>query len=288
MLGNALAGSGRAEEAMLHYRRATEIGPQDGEACDALGNALASQGRFDEAIAQYEKAIELQPDNADACYNLGNALAVRGRPGEAIAQYQRALQLKPDDATACNNLGNVLAGQGRFEEAWAQYCRALEIEPDHVTAHVNLGNLLAAEGRFDQAIARYRKALEVSRTMWGHSKSWLGCGRLARTPGGARAARRSSLPSANQSSGTGGPTCSTRWPPPTPKRGGFRRPWQPRASLRLAGQQGNARPWPMACVPESPCMPPESPIIRHVPPRSPPAENLMCGDWCCYRSPTLL
>jgi Flp pilus assembly protein TadD len=54
---------------------------------------LAGQGKFDEAIEHYRKALETAPDDADAHINLGNALTSLGRVEEAIGHYRKALGL---------------------------------------------------------------------------------------------------------------------------------------------------------------------------------------------------
>jgi tetratricopeptide (TPR) repeat protein len=159
--GLALAGRGRIDEAIAHYRKALEIEPDSANAHNNLGLALAGRGRIDEAMLHYQRALKIEPDFALAHNNLGLALAGRGRIDEAIAQYQRALEIQPDFAMAHNNLGLALAGRGRIDEAIAHYRKALEIEPDNAEVHNNLGLALAGHGRVDEAIAHYRKALEI-------------------------------------------------------------------------------------------------------------------------------
>ena len=92
-LGSALAGRGRLDEAMAHFRKALEIQPDSAEAHSNLGIALAAGGRLDEAVEHFRKALEIQPDSAEAHYNLGNALARQGRLDEALAATRTALEL---------------------------------------------------------------------------------------------------------------------------------------------------------------------------------------------------
>ena len=146
-LGNALAGCGRVDEAIVHYRKALEFEPDFAQAHNNLGLALARRGKIDEAIVQFQAALEIEPDYAQAHNNLGRALAGCGKVDEAITHYQKALEFQPEYAKAHNNLGLVLAGRGHFDEAIVHFRKALEIEPDFADAYNNLGKAQAVRGR---------------------------------------------------------------------------------------------------------------------------------------------
>jgi Flp pilus assembly protein TadD len=127
-----------------------------------LGLALAGRGQVGEAIVHFRKALEIQPDNTEIQNNLGAALAGRGQVGEAIVHFRKAVEINPDNAKAHNNLGIALAGRGQVDEAIAHYQEALKIEPENAKAHRNLGNALAVRGRIDEAIEHYRAALALA------------------------------------------------------------------------------------------------------------------------------
>lgn len=112
-----------------------------------LGEALAKSGRMDEAVEQFEAALRLKPDFAEAHNNLGNAWSgMPGRRAAAAAQIEAALRLRPDYPEAYNNLGNVWAATpGRLDDAVREYERALELRPDYAEAHFNLALALLRE-----------------------------------------------------------------------------------------------------------------------------------------------
>jgi len=161
-LGLALAAQGRFDEAIENYRKALQNNPNYYEAANDLGNALAAKGRFDEAIENYRKALQINPNYYKAANDLGNALAAQGRLDEAIENFHKALQIKPDFTEALNNLGNALTLKGRFDEAIENYRKVIQIHPNLSVTLYNLGNALAAKGRFDEAIENYRKALQIN------------------------------------------------------------------------------------------------------------------------------
>ena len=138
----------RFEEAILHFRQATHLAPDDYAAYSNLGLALLQiPGRSGEAVAFCEKAVALRPNAADALTNLGTALAQDpARSGEAIERFRQALRLKPDSASAHSGLGAVLlAAPGRSEEAMAHLETALRLAPDNVEARVNLAEALSRD-----------------------------------------------------------------------------------------------------------------------------------------------
>lgn len=161
-LGTGLQAAGRLDEAIHHYRRATELNPNHASAYTNMGTALRLQGRVDEAIATYRRALELQPAHVDAQYNLANALLEKGDASQAVEQFQRALARQPDSVEIYNNLGIAYDALGRHEEALRMFQKAIEVDPGSAEAHYNLGNALSARGALDAAAAEFRLALQIN------------------------------------------------------------------------------------------------------------------------------
>ena len=82
-----------------------------------LGVALQGQGKLQQAIQVFNKAIHLKSDYPEAYYNRGNILTKLGQLEETLASYDQAIQLKPDYAQAYNNRGNALTELGQLEAA---------------------------------------------------------------------------------------------------------------------------------------------------------------------------
>ena len=163
-LGLALAGMGRTDEAIAHYRKALRIKPDFAKAAYNLGVALESQGRLDDAIAEYREAARIDRNHAEIHNNLGYALYRLGRRDEAIAEYRQALEIDPNSAEAYGNLGNALLQERKIDEAIANFREAVRLQPELAEARSNLGNGLAAQGKIDEAIAEYQEALGLKPT----------------------------------------------------------------------------------------------------------------------------
>jgi tetratricopeptide (TPR) repeat protein len=104
-----------------------------------LGEALARTGKSDEAIAAYKTAAEVDPTNAGSYYfNLGATLTNTNKPDEAIAAYDKAIAANPEKPESYYYKGIALLGKATIKgdkmvpapgtaEAFNKY---LELAPD--------------------------------------------------------------------------------------------------------------------------------------------------------------
>ncbi|GEM_PF-3431395 len=113
--------SGRVEEAIRWFRRATIVDPENKHSHNDLGVALFKLDRCNESIASYRFALRLDPEFAEAYNNLGNVYWRQGQVDEALALYERSIELKPDFADAHNSLALTLLLKGDFERGWREH-----------------------------------------------------------------------------------------------------------------------------------------------------------------------
>jgi non-specific serine/threonine protein kinase len=83
--------------AITHFKRTIELRPSDSYAHSMLGAALRGLGRFDEALSAQLKATELDPRVAEHCRDAGDTLQVMRRYAEADRLYEQAINLEPDN-----------------------------------------------------------------------------------------------------------------------------------------------------------------------------------------------
>jgi tetratricopeptide (TPR) repeat protein len=176
-LGAALAKRDAVDEAIAHFKEATDLSPTFAMSYANLGAALDASGQSEEAAAAYmkadlsplldaieqsRKAIQAHPNSWLDHSNLGNALAGCGQLGEAAAEYRKTIKIRPDYPPAHNNLANVLITQHRAEEAIAEYRKAIALNPNYADACNNLGTLLAGRGEIDAAVEQFRRAVQIA------------------------------------------------------------------------------------------------------------------------------
>jgi len=111
-LGVFLAGEGKSDEAIAHYREALAVLPRYAEAHNNLGAVLAPQGHLDEAIMHFRESLRLNPSFPGARYNLGVALATQGKIIEAKNELTRVIATAPGNVGA-RQLLQQLQRQGR-------------------------------------------------------------------------------------------------------------------------------------------------------------------------------
>ena len=82
ILGHALQGSGRLEEALQRYKELAAEGVEDSGLYNHYGEALLKLKQYQEAIPQFQRALQIDPSNTQARDNLSKALKIRsGKPG---------------------------------------------------------------------------------------------------------------------------------------------------------------------------------------------------------------
>lgn len=159
-LGSMAIDRGGFREAVQFLSKAVQLDSTRSAYC-MLGVALNGLGRDEEACESYRKAIEIDPGFEEAYYNLG-VLLRSNDPVQAQALLAKALQLDPSYAEAHSELGWVLRRHGSLPEAEYHLRRAIELRPDSAWTHVYLANLLWERRDLSGAVAEYEWAREAA------------------------------------------------------------------------------------------------------------------------------
>jgi tetratricopeptide (TPR) repeat protein len=158
----------RDPDAILQFRRAIQLDPNDADTRHNLAICLANHGKLDEAIAEWRTAAELKPENGVIHGWLAEALRVRGdRPG-AIEHYRAAIVAGEHNPTWETNLAWLVATDPRSTPE--QLDQALSIAKE---ASVSVGQkqpgaldalaaVLARTGQFDDAIKTAQAAISAA------------------------------------------------------------------------------------------------------------------------------
>jgi hypothetical protein len=107
------------------WQRTLECTSENSVAHYNYGCFLAGQGRLDEAVAHYREAVRIMPTYLQAQFNLGMTLGKLGRYDEAVRPLQEVLKIIPNSAEARSSLGLALARGGHVDEAMVQFEQAL-------------------------------------------------------------------------------------------------------------------------------------------------------------------
>ncbi len=115
-----------------------------------LGDALAGQGREDEALALWQQGLALYRDDAELNARIGTLLARRGRMAEALPFLQRSGAEKRKDWGTLIHLGHVLLQAGRIDDAERALTKAVT-SGGGAEAKVVLSLLRGRQGRYADA-----------------------------------------------------------------------------------------------------------------------------------------
>ncbi len=140
---------------------ALDLDPDRPEAHYNLGLALSKTLRAEESMVHYRRAIELRPTYAKAYFNLGNAYAKAGQLDQAADAFRQVLSLRPNFARAYKNLSAIL----RRQQAWAEALQVLQDGHRAVPRDGPILNDLALlyTGVDDPSLQNWPRALDVAR-----------------------------------------------------------------------------------------------------------------------------
>ncbi|MEO1235678.1 MAG: tetratricopeptide repeat protein [Planctomycetota bacterium] len=145
-------------EAIVQYRRALELNPDDPNSHRDLATAYLQVGRPDLAVPHAEAAVRLDPGSQPAWCNLAATYSLLGRYDEALRSYRTATEIGELDAPVLLGLGDTHLRLNNFQRAVNTLAELVRRFPGAV-AHERLGYALFRVYDFDRALSQYQQAL---------------------------------------------------------------------------------------------------------------------------------
>jgi tetratricopeptide (TPR) repeat protein len=153
----------RPDLALLHYRAAATLEPDNPAWQAAIGDALTQSGELHQALAAYYHAAELAPKDpaylrllAMFCTQYQLYVEEMGLPAA-----QKAIDLEESNALSRDTLGWVYLNLNKPEEARRAFEKALELDPELVSAYLHLGILELQQSHSDAALADLKRVLAL-------------------------------------------------------------------------------------------------------------------------------
>jgi protein O-mannosyl-transferase len=155
------------------WERTIALTDNDYVAHDSLGEYLGREGHMEEAVVHFRAALAIRPDDLPANLNLGTYEHGHGNLPAAIDRYQMVAVYAADPtlrATAYGNLGSAYRQLGDMARAKQCFEEALEVQPNHPMPMVLIGlGLIAQKNRdFPEAIRDYSRAMAAEPTDVGY------------------------------------------------------------------------------------------------------------------------
>ncbi|HAK96244.1 MAG TPA: hypothetical protein DCM87_14945 [Planctomycetes bacterium] len=125
-----------------------------------LGDALRGDGKLDEALAEYKRALEFSPNNPSVLYNWGITHLRLGNLPATLAAFDAAIARAPEWSWALRGKAYALLEHGRPQEAMTSFNAMLEKYPREFRNYAVAAWALARQGRLDEARDMLRRGEE--------------------------------------------------------------------------------------------------------------------------------
>ncbi len=171
-LAKVLQDAGRPERAMAVYREGLDLeipAEEKAELLEALARLAWQRGARQEAVGHWRRATEIVPASSQAFTNLANALQLLGQREEARQLFARAVELDPDNATARLSEASLWILAGELATARERLEAAVAVSPDHPGLNHTLARLLATASK--SQIRDGRRALALANQVYSQERS---------------------------------------------------------------------------------------------------------------------
>lgn len=135
---NSIAGLygslGQFTEESAWANKAIRISPNDFRGYVNLGNALAGSGKVNDAKLAFAKAASLAPKSPIPVYSQGLVAEQQGNLAESVSFYKKAIELDSRFEPAYLNLAALYANQKKFDAALEFLNKLLAVDPSNKEA----------------------------------------------------------------------------------------------------------------------------------------------------------
>jgi tetratricopeptide (TPR) repeat protein len=158
-------GQQELEQAVEHYKKATELAPSYSPAYNILGYAYRQQGNYVDAEQAFRKYIELIPNDPNPYDSYAELLLKMGRFDDSLEQYHKALSIDPHFTPSHFGIAADQLYLGRPQEANAELQKMADQarnDGELRTAFFGMAVVAADRGRMDQALQAMDKEYAVA------------------------------------------------------------------------------------------------------------------------------
>lgn len=150
--------------AVADAKALTELRPRSAQVWLLYGVALAGSGKAEEAVKAYDTAVNLDAGLAVAYLHRGIAYGILDKKKEAEEDFRKAIELDSNDINSHMWLSRLLsADESKRDEAVRSAGQAVRLSPNSPFTRLNLALvILAAGGDREAAISELQKALEIA------------------------------------------------------------------------------------------------------------------------------
>jgi tetratricopeptide (TPR) repeat protein len=157
ILSNEAGANGEVVKQKEYLDKLVALHPNDERALFNLGNYHFAQQEYEQAIAHYKKATEVAPAYSPAYNILGYAYRQQGDYKDAEQAFKKYIELIPNDPNPYDSYAELLLKMGRFDDSIAEYRKALAIDSYFVPSHFGISADLMYLGKTNEATAELQQ-----------------------------------------------------------------------------------------------------------------------------------
>jgi tetratricopeptide (TPR) repeat protein len=155
--GEIMEGMKNFDGALVEYKKAVEMAPEQSGTHYLLGNAYWSLRMWDPATEQFKAELVNDPTNCLAQWKIGNiVLEQHGDSGEALADIHKALEICPSLLQARLDRARALINLDRHADAVKDLEIVEKADPAEPSAHFLLAQSYRALGKTQEAQAEMK------------------------------------------------------------------------------------------------------------------------------------
>jgi tetratricopeptide (TPR) repeat protein len=126
-----------------------------------LGVIYRQIRKYEAAVVHYKKAIEIAPDETFLYSNLGVVYRKMKKYADAVAMFQKCIEQSPDQPIYHLNLAIAFRAQEKYELAIAEYIETTALDPTIAEAWWDMALSYQALGKDDNALHALEKYLAL-------------------------------------------------------------------------------------------------------------------------------
>jgi tetratricopeptide (TPR) repeat protein len=174
------------EEAVIEYRNALQIDPNNGAAHFALARSYTALQKLKEAYWELHETVRLDPENIDARVSFAQFSQLARDYEEVLIQCEEILAIQPERASAFTLRGEAYSALERYDEAEAAFESAIEnsLEENRSLHLENMVRFQNRRGNYAGARPYLDRQIELAPSM----RAYASLGRLLTRDGEIEAA----------------------------------------------------------------------------------------------------
>ena len=146
-------------QALLNYKKALELGPQNYIIMNNISSVLIHMENFSDALRYLENALNIKRDYVPSLINLGISYIRLGNSVEGESYLLKALSVEPSNKNAMFNIAIFYERQGDNDEAYNYFYKLFEM--GEIQGRLGAARIAEKQGNISLAVRVYKEILSM-------------------------------------------------------------------------------------------------------------------------------